>query len=50
MRSEGGVEVYRKLIDANSQYACVKSYGEVKASPEKIFQLLCDMSRCVSCC
>ncbi len=29
----------------SSKYACVKCYGEVKASPEKIFQLLTDETR-----
>lgn len=48
MKSVDGIEVYRLLKEhssAEGSYACVKSYGVIRASPSKVVSLLADITR-----
>lgn len=49
VRQEGGISVYRRHMqgdsDQGSRYACVKCHGEVRAAPDKVFELLTDETR-----
>lgn len=48
MKSVDGIDVYRLLKEhrsAEGSYACVKSYGVIRASPSKVVSLLADITR-----
>jgi len=47
-KSVDGIEVYRLMKEhssAEGSYACVKSYGVIRASPSKVVSLLADITR-----